>query len=418
VKAKFSSSPFIGAISTRASDNPSQGHYYWTYRAIQESQVSAGLDIPSVIGSKESNVEFIEPFFSGILSSSEFKVNPWLPFAYKLGKLSRLIEERRSEGLQSYFSYDGGLADFLVLFWLAVSNPQVHFTFNFHWAEQWTSLLDSKKISARLTQSLLCRAIHSKPANLRLSAETKPFAERLRSIFGVGFDVFPIFSATYPKRLRQWNDRSFDILFLPQRRTELNFVARASALLSKNGLSVITALKPETWQRWSSKEPSARIDDPVFLPVSAEEYEELLQSSRIVVLPYDKPYFQWGSSGKFNEAIAHGCFPIAPRGTAITSQSSGTPSNHEFTYPEEASILSLVTQVLADFPKETLTPVLVQDFLRWMKSPEIHQSDRSSSRQIAVSLALFFCACLYRDADFLTVARSRAHALVRRLRRI
>jgi len=407
VQTELQSFAFVGALSARASDDPSHGHYFWTYKAIHEEQARKGLGIPTVIGPKGTNAQFIEPFLSRKNSRKEFRVSPSLPFSYELGRLSKLVRLRRLEGISHYFSYDGGLSDFLITYWLALRNPGVHFTFNFHWADQWMSLLSSKRLSAALTRALLAQSLHNAPSNLRCSAETRPFAEELSSALGCEFSVFPIFSTNIPQKARPWERRSIDVLFLPQRRTEMDFVARASRALASSGISVLTALKPDTWTRWTGRHNSGGLGAPRFLPLESKEYEELLLSSRIVVLPYDKPYFRWGSSGKFNEAIAHGCFPLVPQGTAISSQSSGKSSLHEFAYPDEHSLVRLVTQVLSAQSPDDLVPVFLKDFLKWFGSFEISETPKPSALQIMPPGILFVAACFYREQGMVERVFSR-----------
>lgn len=415
MKAESRSSDFVGAFSNRASDDPADGHYFWTYSAIHENQSMRGLNVPTVIGPQKSSVNFIEPFLKRTLYRNEFRVNPFLPFSYKLLRLSQLVARRREEGIQRYFHYDGGLSDYLIISLLALRNPRVHFTFNFHWADQWMLFAKSKKISAILTRGLMRRTIRDAPDNLRFSAETRPFAEELRLVFGHEFSVFPIFSSNNPQRVRAWNRRNIDVLFLPQRRSEMDFVARASRALGEKGVAVLTALRRDTWTRWTNRPNHDARDSPLFLPLGAKEYEELLMSTRVVVLPYDKPYFRWGSSGKFNEAIAHGCFPVVPEGTAIATQSSGEPDRHVFTYPDEESLVGLVSRVLASKPAEALTPVLVTDFLEWMSIPNIPETRKLSLSNALAHVFLLFAASFYRDRRLIERFRSLIEVVHRKI---
>ena len=415
MQAEYETSDFIGALSTRVSDNPSHGHYFWTYNAVHQNQSGKGLQVPTVIGPAIANAEFIEPFLKRTLSKNEFRVNPLLLLSYKLGRLSRLINKRRAEGIERYFLYDGGLSDYVMVSWLAMRNPRVHFTFNFHWADQWMSLLRSRKIPAIMTRALIRWTIREAPHNVRFSAETKPFARELESVFGHEFSVFPIFSTTVPQSYRPWNSRTVDVLFLPQRKTEMDFVARASSLLERNGVSVATALKLETWTRWTNRESLNTPESPTFLPLGAKEYEELLSSSRVVVLPYDKPYFRWGSSGKFNEAIAHGCFPLVPQGTAIASQSSGESALHEFIYPDEESLVEVVTRVLSNPTIADLVPILLTDFLGWMARPELPEAKKLQLNSVVAHVFLLLAASTYRDPGIMTRSRKVISAARRKI---
>jgi len=84
------------------------------------------------------------------------------------------------------------------------------------------------------------------------------------------------------------------------------------------------------------------------------------------VLPYLKEYFKWGSSGKFNEAIALGAFPMVPDETAIATQSNLNPHIHQFS-PEalEDTKEKIISRLAAGFPND-LNAIRYQDFAEWM----------------------------------------------------
>ncbi len=366
------------------------------YKAVHENQAKNGLGVPTVIGPEGEPAAFIMPFFPGGLGRGEFNMSLATPARYRIRKLKMLLRKRISQGLKDYFIYDGGLSDYWVSYWLAIELPEIQFTFNFHWADQWIGLIRSRKPSAILTQKLLEKSIHQIPENLRLSAETKVFAKELSKKFDHEFAVFPIFSADAPRTVRSWKDREVDVLFLPQRRSELPFVFDAAKAMAAVGITTEVALKPETWARWVKPDSDLETMAPLFLPLSKEKYAKLFSSSRIVVLPYDKPYFRWGSSGKFNEAIAHGCFPLVPKGSAISSQSSGPAKDHEFRYPCYKLLIKMVGKILASQTSVTLRPVIFEDFLEWMlsKNPQGNKNNEPIKR--ATTWFLLLAASFYR----------------------
>ncbi len=406
---------FIGALSTRASGNPAHGHYFWTYKAVHENQAENGLEVPTVIGPQGEPVAFIIPFFARGLDQREFRMSLATPARYRIRKLKKLLYKRTSQGLKDYFLYDGGLSDYWVSYWLAIQLPEIKFTFNFHWADQWIELIRSQKPSAILTRKLLEKSIHQIPKNLRLSAETKVFAKELSKTFDHGFEVFPIFSADAPQKVRSWDDRELDVLFFPQRRSELPFVFEAAKTMAAVGIKTEVALRSETWARWIKPDSDIETMSPVFLPLSKEKYAELLSSSRIVVLPYDKPYFRWGSSGKFNEAIAHGCFPLVPEGSAISSQSSGPAKDHEFRYPFNKLLVKTVSNILRLTPASTLTPVLIDDFLQWMSEPFMSRAQKTGLSTKITQLLLLVAGSTYRRSPG-TKLLPRVKRIIKRVR--
>lgn len=391
---------FVGAISTRASDNPENGHYFWTYRAIHQKQSQGGLDVATVIGPIQTEIDFIVPFFRGKITHTEFNVGITLPIKYRLHTLEGLLRERLPRGVKCYFCYDGGLSDFLVMYWLAYKLPDLDFVFNFHWADQWLALIQSTQLSSLLGRKALKWMIHRAPPNLRLSAETKVFGQYLQNSLNRPFEIFPVFSNSEPRTIPPWSDREIDILFLPQRKSEMLFVYDAAIALKAQGHTVAIAVKRETWDRWTQSIVGDLALKPILLPVSAEDYESMLSASRIVVLPYDKPYFRWGSSGKFNEAIAHGCFPLVPSGLAISSQSSGPSLAHEFELGNHDSLMTVVRQNLSsESPHPVLRPTTLEDFFEW-----IGRKDSSSKpglgRLSGFRMSwLIFSASTYRDRD-------------------
>lgn len=389
--------PFVGALSTRASSDPSKGHYYWFYRTVHDFQINQGESNPTVIGPIHAVADFILPFFNKDLHRLEFRLNPFVPFLYRFKDLERKLAKRLEITKATYFVYDGGLSDYWIVYGLALKFPQIIFVYNFHWADQWLALIESRRVSAVVVTRVLRSSLSHAPQNLRLSAETQVFASKLETLLRTNFEVFPIFSGVSNRAPTAWRDRPTEVLFLPQRYTELDFVARASQALKVAGLSAMVALRRDTWARWGNQASKDLLGDPTFLPLDEEAYGDLLFSSRVVVLPYNKPYFQWGSSGKFNEAIRNGCFPLVPAGTAISSQSSGPPREHEFVYGDEKSLVIRVQKVLNRDTPSHLSAVSVSDFISWMHCVPTSRSSSPLFTQRIIHLALLLTASLYRE---------------------
>jgi len=405
---------FVGAVSSRVSENQAAGHYYWWYAKLDSTQRSSGLPVPATIGPLDSTVNFVQPLISPKATKFEFSLSARALAQYRLRRLLPLLRERKSAGVNHNFFYDGGLTEFWVCFFAAGRIPGVNFIFNFHWADRWMAVLRSPKLSARLLRSSLRWCAHRRPKNLTLSAETDALAGELTERLGVTFRTFPIFSTLKPARVKKWENRELDLLILPQRPSELDFVSLLIDELSALNIRSATYLKLDTFDRWPASPVKKESLNPRFLPLSEKEYSDLLNSARLTLLPYDKPYFEWGSSGKFNEAIALGSFPLVPEGTAISSQSSGDPVFHEIdmTNVEEVAKKIVTLSNLPHLPK--LKPVFIEDFLAWAKAPSLSPAGPKIGWIICL-LLLFFSGIFYRqDARLASLRFALGSALDRR----
>lgn len=363
----------IGAISSRASCNPDDGHYYSTYEALQREQEQFLGDIPATMGASDSSCAFIEPIISPRVRGSEFKFTIWTLFKYRLRRLRSVMKDEKRASFSRYFLYDGGLTELFVVCWLASSMPHLYFVFNFHWADQWNEIFDSTRPSGKVAKKIVKGLLLSRPQNLLYSAESHPLAEKLSKETGLRISIFPVFSTLAKETIKPWTSREVDVLILPQRHSELEFTFELSSRLASSSHRVKVGVRKEVFARWLKGAEPSDASQVVLLPLSQTEYSRLLGSSKIVVLPYDKPYFIWGSSGKFVDAIALGCFPLAPRGTAIPLQAMENPEHHEFDLLNiSATFEKVETALKRGFVK--LRPSNIEGFFRWISNLPIDKS--------------------------------------------
>ncbi len=385
---------FVGAISTRVSCDSAQGHYFSFYNAIDRANKKMGSAVPSTIGPSDCKCSFVDSSLNHRSRGAEFRYNPVRESNHRILALEQRLRVRHDYGFSTYVSYDGGLAEFILVLQLAQRLPELKFVFNFHWADQWIDLLASTNPIGRVLKRALVEAVNTSPSNLVFTAESEPFGQALSHAFGRNFPVIPIFSAFNCEQTPAWTDRPTDVLFLPQRERELSFCLSVSQLLLADGITVKLGIPRTLFPDFSTLGGDFGTRFTTLLPLPEEEFVSLLCSSKVVILPYDKPYFRWGSSGKFADAIALGCLPLAPTGTALTTQGGVHRRDHEFDMKELRSATRSIRHALQrGLPN--LQRTTVGDFCGWIMALQCERSFSSREGKKKPKLALAVSATLW-----------------------
>lgn len=369
----------VASISPYASAKEGDGHYYWMYHHLQRMQNPAG---PALTMSLETA---IAPHLLSSLSTN--RPLPRLHVGAKQSRqqdqdtISDWILNQQACGITHVQCYDGTLYDLFVVSAVAHNNPGVVFVFNFHWATDWLEVAHSSKPHRRLVRQRVSRILSEAPPNLKWSAESERLAHELATHWNISISEYPVFTMQDSATSRKWEDRESDVLFIPQRRDELLFSIPLASRLRTTGRRVSLGIS----KKLASTQASGRADtdlgavfDQIYiLPLGESDYRQMIESHRITVLPYLKPYFAWGSSGKFNESIALGTFPMVPDQTAIAFQSKGRPADHQFpqTSPEQTTAL-IQARLKIGFPCD-LRPVTFEDFASWITGFQTEHSELS-----------------------------------------
>ena len=358
----------IASVSPYASDNEDEGHYYWMYRHLQQMQEPSQTPLTVAIEGREA--DHLASLLSPKRPLERSHVGFWKRRHQDGVQICDWLARAENENVTHVQCYDGTLRDLFVIEDVARKFPRVIFLFNFHWAVDWIHIAKSSGLKVNLLREDLLKLFQEAPANLIFSAETEVLADELNTAWGIQISVYPIFSMQPSAKPRPWGERDADVLLIPQRSHELELCAELSMALRSEGLKVSLAATQKlmgvlTPSKWATQ--PGKIFDQIFLtPLPEPRYQEMLQSHRVVVLPYLKEYFKWGSSGKFNEAIALGAFPMVPDETAIATQSNLNPHIHQFS-PEalEDTKGKIISRLAAGFPND-LNAIRYQDFAEWM----------------------------------------------------
>lgn len=359
----------LASVSPYASDNQDEGHYYWMYRHLQQMQGSSPTPLTVAIEGREAG--HLASLLSPKRPLKRSHVGFWRQRHQDGVQICQWLARAENENVTHVQCYDGTLRDLFVIEAVARKFPRVIFLFNFHWAVDWIHIAKSRGLKVILLREDLLKLFQEGPANLIFSAETEVLADELNTAWGIQISVYPIFSMQPSAKPRPWGERDADVLFIPQRSHELELCTELSMALRSEGLKVSLAATPKlmdalTPSKWVTQ--PGKIFDEIFLtPLPEPRYQEMLQSHRVVVLPYLKEYFKWGSSGKFNEAISLGAFPMVPDETAIATQSNLNPQLHQFS-PEalEDTKGKIISRLAEGFPSD-LNAIRYQDFAEWVK---------------------------------------------------
>lgn len=366
--------PVLASFSALASGSESSGHFHWLYRYLYEKQVDGGVSSGVTVGPMNEAASFVLPFFRKSrvpkvrLSLGDF-------WGYNVRALPDLFARLVKSGVTHLQFYDGGMADFLIACRAAELQPNITVIYNFHWATDWLAALTRKGPIGRTLARRLAAVIRDRPANLVLTAETAKFAQVLRDLLGSTFLTYPLISAFDSPPQRSWRSRGVDLLLIPQRRTELAFTMDLARLARDTGLTPRLLLSPQLMIELSANYSFRPGEDAAFLtsPLPHADYVRLFSDARIVILPYDKPYFKWGSSGKFNDAITCGAFPFVPLGTAPSSQSGLPPELHELSLDTQEAMDHIQQRLRLGMPAGLTAPDF-STLISWLR-------DRSTGRQ-------------------------------------
>jgi hypothetical protein len=390
------------SISPGASKNPSSGHWFWFYRHLYDFQARRGRPGSVTLGPVAAECEHVIGVYR-------------LPFSMRrlLRQFGSLFSDYvrlraaircfpSTEGIIFQF-YDGWVNELVFAALLAKRFPRSKFIYNLHWASEWSEIFAEGKHPNSYFGAAVLAVIRDMPENVAVTAETKRLASAVSGRLGRLIPAYPVFAAFEVGALRDWAHRDYDVVFFPQRSDEVVWSLAACRRLELFGFRAAISCREEAWLRGMSdlsdgekflprQDDSSGGPDLFFGPLSTEDFRALLSGSRVVVLPYRDPYFVWGSSGKFNEAIACGAFPLAPEDTAIITQSPGDPDSHGYPAEDLDSFVEVVRHRLREGFDERLEPTTVDDLIALGDTKSELQGPRRSTFWILRLLFMLICA--------------------------
>ena len=317
------------SVSAMVSDSENEGHFFWYYRRLaEEFGENNGV---AVIGPKCRSVGdsvWWRPILNPPKGKLPLSPRPRKTFMAEMQEISQIIDGASTNSFPAIQFYDGCLDDLVALCYLAPRFPNVAFIFNFRPGKYWLPILSRGKIR-RLP---LRRLFRSKPRNVFLTAETPVLSVEIAQYIGVLPEIYPLYSSQDFVRDVPFQDRGIDVSFFPKSQAELELCRRLTGELRKITDHHALVVIPDRVFARSGGLDFFGFDQTVRGPVNADRYREIFENSKVVFLPYLKEYFQYGSSGKFNDALLAGAIPLVPEGSAPVGQTKteGIASDFEF----------------------------------------------------------------------------------------
>lgn len=380
------------------------GHYHWYYKFLFEKQVRTANRMAKTIGPTGITSDFVIPILESpklrrfALSSSALIRFPW-------SKLERELRQLHSRGMSHLQIYDGDIFELALAWVISIRFPQLEVIYNFHWPLEWIELLTRRSLTASFARVALRYLLRKRPSNLALTGETKRLSNYLQAKLSTNMTTYPIISTfDFPKQ-HKWLSRARDILIMPQRHTEMRFVEGLVREATSRGLSSQIFVSPLVWEEAVGRGTCTPelFTKVIFSPLTQMEYKRLLRNSRVTVLPYDKEYFLWGSSGKFNEAISAGSFPFAPADSAICDQSSIESSEHGINWDPKNALDRIESRLEEGFPSD-LKPQTFDSLIQWL--PPIRVDSRiQSGLSVPALVSILVAFWLYRPREHSRISR-------------
>lgn len=291
------------ALLSRVTNQDSTGHYVTLFETLRT------LDDQFINFTQIRNHgDGIIPVFPRMLQSSHnFITLPQLTFTGFQSLRSAILRN----SVHQVVIYDGAVFDFWLSLKLSKTFPTLSLVFNFHYAGDWADRLNNP-----FFVSTLRNAIHRGPTrNITWLAESERLATLMSSKLDFEVGVWPMFSNLTELEKANSSSKKFDVLIppLPQHMIGWDLLFFESVVKIKPDLKVIS----------QNHHRDADLVDgltSISSQLTKQDYVRVVSESRFTVLPYDSNFHKWGSSGRFEDAVALHTFAIVPTSTAMASR--------------------------------------------------------------------------------------------------
>jgi hypothetical protein len=354
----------LGAITPYLNIAP-RGHAITFYQALREWNKSELCVISSIDASPLNSI----PFFSAEFSNQYKVITPHSVTKFKSDNLFKLAV---NSNFQEILFYDG---DFFCFAWawnLAIKPMRLRVHYNFHFSDYWVPALGIGSKDTLFAKNLR-QLVKNSPDNFFLYAESTNLASEISKKLEIDVTTFPVFSNSY-KSIRNLLskpefEKDIDVLITSVVESQdwiRNFLKEPNLFVNNNLKIVIQGEELD----FSIDETLA---DFAFLPpdLSEVDYSEITARSRISILPYFSSFYNYGSSGRFEDALAASALPIVPPDTAMyNSLSTRYHQMYKLENFEPSTVVNLVLSYLNLDEKlpEPITPDQSFSFLHTAKN--------------------------------------------------
>lgn len=358
----------LGAITPYLNVAP-RGHAISFYQALREWNKTELCVISSIDASPLNSI----PFFSAEFCNQYKVITPLSVSKFKSDNLFKLVTD---SNFQEILFYDGDFFCFVWAWNFAIKPMKLRVHYNFHFADYWVSALGIGSKDTLFAKNLR-QLLKNSPDNFFLYAESTSLASKISKKLEINVTTFPVFSNSYKSIRNKFSKPGFtkdiDLLITSVAESQdwiRNFLKELKVSVNTNLRIVIQGeelgfLLDET------------LIDFTFLPpnLSEADYSEITARSRISILPYFSSFYKYGSSGRFEDALAASALPIVPPDTAMhTSLSARYEKMYELVDFEPSNIANFVLSYLNLTEKlpEPITPDQSFSFLSTTQNKTSH----------------------------------------------
>lgn len=228
-------------------------------------------------------------------------------------------------GFKVLHFFEGGLRDLTFLAELLSQRRDVVAVFNFFSLEPWLQILTSKFPGSKYVRKKLSDLITELSENVAFTCDSAS----MQTLYAKHLDfkeisVYPLFSSVRPpaKTDPEWSKRKYSFLFTPRTWSEQRLVIKTLGILaSSDAQRHCVAIAP----RWKANFNPKKIRnlrtsginvETIKGPLSHNEYSDLFNQSKVVVLPYLDKHYILGSSGKVLDSRMASSLTVAPINTS------------------------------------------------------------------------------------------------------
>lgn len=269
--------------------------------------------------------------------------------------------------------FEGGISELFLGLLLGLFLPNSKFIFNFHQAQIWADIFSGILLSPVLN---VLRYLNKNEAfdNWVFTAESQKLGNLISNFLRRQVDAYPIFSIYDIRAGMQSEIRDIDLLFSPGSLDDANFSLELFQQLrskSKKELNANMIWRSARSRVLSDSEYSlfqASNINIISKTLDTEEYRSIHERSKFNILPYSARFYDWGSSGRIEDSLTFGAYPVVPESTALEltlRDRGGKLFLNRSNVAESSDALLLATNNLEQVP-ELPKPISKSEWKVWV----------------------------------------------------
>lgn len=216
--------------------------------------------------------------------------------------------------------YEGGFYEFNLMCRLYSTFPRARFAFNFNLTDPWHRImLSTRNPISRVLRNHIRSATTKMSKRVFFTTESEPLRRLFRETIGLETELYPVYSTVSP---RHPVEKKVDLLSLVGSDEEAMLVAKTLQELRIPQSKLNTVVSTRWGYRLPQKleeEFKARGTKLATGLLTASEYTQLLDQTKLALLPYFDDYYKWSSSARLLDAVNSDCHVIVPKKSTLGS---------------------------------------------------------------------------------------------------